>query len=91
MKECAKDIIDAPGGDEFLEELKLAHDDNERIRLLDERLTRLNISKASLADYDRDRQSRFLYLFHALGIDLGLCDYYRIFYSRRNKKMHQIC
>lgn len=75
----------------WLEELSRIQSIKERYKKFNEILINLNISKEPLSFYTLDEQ---LYLFHKIqktGVDMGLCLYFYIFFSNRNKRYHYLC
>lgn len=68
----------------------------ERIRLLNQVLLGLNITKWELHEVENEIwvewTLRVNYLIQSLlGTPLWLCDWFRIFHSRKNRKYHSIC
>jgi hypothetical protein len=88
MKECAGRI--KRDGDKF-QEIKNGTDNNEKIKAVNSAISNLNITKTELGNLTREDISRLLYLLQNLGIELDICEHYRIFFSGKNKKYHQIC
>lgn len=91
MKGIADDIFLSTNRESLVSELANLPDVNSRIELLKEYVANSNISKSDFSDFPPDRQLRLLYIIQSLGVDLGLCDYYRIFFSKTQGKMHHIC
>jgi hypothetical protein len=75
----------------FLKKLAEAPDVQTRIKLLDHHLSMLNLTKCRLGELPYEDQLRIVYIFQCLGFDHGLCEYFRIFWSRQNSNFHQIC
>jgi hypothetical protein len=74
-----------------LEELRQLPDLSSRIARLDEILIKINISKERLSFYSSDEQLYLLFRIQEKGIDMGLCPYFYIFYSKRNRRFHHYC
>lgn len=74
-----------------LEELKQLTNYRSRIARLDEILIQINISKERLSFYAPDEQLYLLFRIQEKGIDMGVCPYFYIFYSKRNQKFHHYC
>lgn len=74
-----------------LEELKQLPDLSSRIAYLDETLIQINISKERLSFYSSDEQLYLLFRIQESGVEMGICPYFYIFYSRRNGKFHHYC
>lgn len=88
MKECVWRIKRKPGQ---MEEISGAITLQAKIKAIDNAISNLNISKASLKQYTREEISRLFYMFQNIGIELNICEHYRSFFSNKNKKYHQIC
>ena len=74
-----------------IEELKKLLTIQERYRLIDEAVTKANISKTHFSFYSQDEQLCLTYLIQGKGVDMGLCPYFYIFFSRRNQRFHHVC
>ncbi|OGD42234.1 hypothetical protein A2567_00135 [Candidatus Azambacteria bacterium RIFOXYD1_FULL_42_11] len=74
-----------------IEELKKLPTIQERYQSIDEAVMKANISKTRFFDFTQDEQLYISYLFQEKGVDLGLCPYFYIFFSRRNQKFHLVC
>ena len=62
-----------------------------RIHRLNEILIEINISKENLSFYSPDEQLYLLFRIQGKGIDMGICSYFYIFYSKRNQRFHHYC
>ncbi len=74
-----------------LEELKQLPDPSSRVARLDEILIQINISKEKLAFYSPDEQLYLLCKIQKKEIDMGVCPYFYIFYSKKYQKFHYHC
>jgi len=74
-----------------IEELKKMPTIQGRYRLIDEAVMRANISKTPLSAYSLDEQLYITYRFQEKGVEMGLCPYFHIFFSKRNQKFHYVC
>lgn len=74
-----------------IKELKKVSTIQERYRLIDEAVMRANISKTPLSAFSQDEQLYLTYLFQEKGVEMGLCSYFYIFFSKRNQKFHHVC
>lgn len=90
MKEICLDLVEDPKRSEFIAKLKSLKTVRERIEMIDRALMNHKV-KANLSDFPDDQAKRLFYLLQSLGVDLDLCEYYRNFYSRHNRKIHHIC
>jgi len=75
----------------LFERLNILSTVQERIKLISDIMVTVNISKEYLSFYSADEQLYLMYLFQQKGVDMGLCPYFHIFYSKRNKKFHYVC
>lgn len=91
IKECVRLLGGNDSRSKFFTELSAARDNTAKIDVLDRYLCMLNITKTSVRDLSWEETLRLSYLLQELGIDFGLCEYLRVFYSGRNAKMHTIC
>jgi len=74
-----------------LEELKQLPDPLSRIARLDEILVQMNISKERLSFYSTDEQLYLFFRIQEKGVDMGICPYFYIFYSKRYQRFHHYC
>lgn len=74
-----------------LEKLSRIQSIKERYKKLNEILIDINISKESLSFYTPDEQLYLLHKIQKTGADMGLCPYFYIFFSNRNKRYHYLC
>jgi len=75
----------------MIEDLKKLSTIQERYKLIDEAVTRANISKTHFSFYSLDEQLYLIYLIQEKGVEMGLCPHFYIFFSKRNQKFHHIC
>lgn len=75
----------------YLEELKELPDLSSRIARLDEILIQINISKESLSFYSPDELLYLLLKIQEEGLDMGICSYFYIFYSKKYQRFHHYC
>ena len=68
----------------LFERLNILSTVQERIKLISDIMVTVNISKEYLSFYSVDEQLYLMYLFQQKGVDMGLCPYFHIFYSKRN-------
>lgn len=92
-KEIAWRILRHP---ERVEKIKVWNDVWERLKMLDEVLLDLNITKWQMHEIESEIWNswvrRVIYLVQAsLETNLWLCKWFRTFYSKRNHKYHDIC
>jgi len=86
-----KEIFKTMASPYLIERLNRLPTVQERIKLISDIMVTINISKDPLSFYSSDEQLYLIYLFQQKGVEMGLCPYFYIFYSKRNKKFHHIC
>ena len=86
-----KEIFKSMANPRLFERLNELPTIQERIKLISDIMVTVNISKEPMSFYSSDEQLYLMYLFQQKGVDTGLCLYFHIFYSKRNKKFHHVC
>ena len=74
-----------------LEELRALGTIPERCKWLEEIMPLLNILKENMSFLSSDEQLYLDCKLQEKGINMGLCEHYYVFWSRKNQKFHYTC
>ena len=74
----------------FIEKLKSGKSVKEKVRILNDAVISMNITKCELADLESNYQNATLYLTFLLqsedNIDFGVCPHYKMWYNRNGEQ-----
>lgn len=75
----------------YFDDLRKLESRSEKFEKIREIVSKVNVFKAEIHDLTLDEQLYLDCKLQQKGVDLGLCNFFYIFFSNKNMKFHHVC